>query len=380
MTHDAVLVIAWLVLAHFVADFVLQTGTIARAKSSRGSAALSGLLAHGAIVALCLVPAGLAFGGRGWLLAVVVGVSHVLIDRTKVVLTRRAAAAALREAREQHEGGEDPQPADHLGRAWTPRPAALFLVDQGAHLAVLGWAWAVLLATTPLTAGWTTTVDGWLDGWDRGAVHAIASAFVILASLAIVNVRAAALFVGILVRPVEVGVDGEHRWGGRVAPAAEPVAGGPASPAGAGSVGAGPGAASAGARNWTIRLGPLDARITAEPSAPEPSRPASAGPGGGPGSGAGSSAGGAAVTPPLGASARVGATIGILERILTVTFVMTGTDVAIGFVVAAKTLARFRLLDDRAFAEYYLLGTLASVSVAILSALAGRAALGLLLS
>jgi hypothetical protein len=86
------------------------------------------------------------------------------------------------------------------------------------------------------------------------------------------------------------------------------------------------------------------------------------------------------VTPPLGASARVGATIGILERILTVTFVMTGTDVAIGFVVAAKTLARFRLLDDRAFAEYYLLGTLASVSVAILSALVGRGALGLLLS
>ena len=57
-----------------------------------------------------------------------------------------------------------------------------------------------------------------------------------------------------------------------------------------------------------------------------------------------------------------------------------GTDAAIGFVVAAKTLARFRQLDDREFAEYYLLGTLASVAVAIVTALAGRAALSALLA
>ncbi|MBA2382863.1 MAG: hypothetical protein H0V73_12200 [Chloroflexi bacterium] len=82
----------------------------------------------------------------------------------------------------------------------------------------------------------------------------------------------------------------------------------------------------------------------------------------------------------MGASARVGSTIGILERLLIVVFVLTGTDVAIGFVVAAKTLARFRLLDDRDFAEYYLLGTLASVAVAIVTALVGRAALGALLA
>lgn len=346
MTHDAILVIAWLVLAHFVADFVLQNSAIAQAKSSHGFAAARGLLAHGVIVAACLVPAGLAFGDRGWLLAVVAGVSHVLIDRTKVVLTRRAAAAALGEARQQREGDEGPQPVDHLGRAWTPRPASLFLADQGAHLLVLGWAWAALLASTPLTAGWTTTVDGWLGGWDRVAVHAIVSGFVVFAALAIVNIRAAALFVGILVRPVEVRTDGEHRWGGRVARVADAPA-------------------SGGARRWTVRLGPLDARITAEANPVE--RPAA-------------ETTAPLVTPPLGTSARVGATIGILERILTVTFVMTGTDVAIGFVVAAKTLARFRLLDDRAFAEYYLLGTLASVSVAILTAIAGRAALAALLS
>jgi hypothetical protein len=82
----------------------------------------------------------------------------------------------------------------------------------------------------------------------------------------------------------------------------------------------------------------------------------------------------------VGLTARVGATIGVLERILVVVFVLTGSDVAIGFVVGAKTLARFRQLDDRSFAEYYLLGTLGSVGVAIVTALVGRAALGVLLA
>jgi hypothetical protein len=82
----------------------------------------------------------------------------------------------------------------------------------------------------------------------------------------------------------------------------------------------------------------------------------------------------------VGLTARVGATIGILERLLIVVFVLTRTDVAIGFVVAAKTLARFRQLDDREFAEYYLLGTLASVAVAIVTGLAARAALTVLLA
>jgi hypothetical protein len=73
--------------------------------------------------------------------------------------------------------------------------------------------------------------------------------------------------------------------------------------------------------------------------------------------------------------AQVGATIGVLERLLIVTLLLVGADAAIGFVIAAKTIARFRLLDDRDFAEYYLLGTLASVSVAIVTALAARAVL-----
>jgi hypothetical protein len=359
VTADPVLVLAWLVLAHLVADFVLQTGGIARSKSSHGSRAISGLLAHGVIVGICSAPVGLAFGAPGWGFVLIVGASHVVIDRTKVVLTRRAAAGALAEAHLRHEG---PQPPEHLGRAWTPRPAGLFLADQVAHLGMIGLAWAAIPPFAALQPGWVDTVNWALGTHDRAAVHQIVSLAVVLASLLIVNVRAASLFVGILVRPVEAGVDGEHRWGGRVAPAVGPgLSGSPA----AGGVAASP------ARRWSIRIGPIDARVTAEPEiGPAPAwLPAPS-----------ASTASAAAPAPLGVSARVGSTIGILERILIVVFVLTGTDVAIGFVVAAKTLARFRLLDDRDFAEYYLLGTLASVSVAIVTALIGRAALGVLLA
>ena len=76
--------------------------------------------------------------------------------------------------------------------------------------------------------------------------------------------------------------------------------------------------------------------------------------------------------PTTGSPARVGEAIGVLERLLIVTFMLTGAEAAVGFVIAAKTLARFKQLDDRGFAEYYLLGTLASVSVAIASALLAR--------
>ena len=73
---------------------------------------------------------------------------------------------------------------------------------------------------------------------------------------------------------------------------------------------------------------------------------------------------------------RIGAAIGILERIVIVTLVLSGALAGIGFVVAAKTLARFKQLEDRRFAEYYLLGTLASVTVGLVSALVAQAALG----
>jgi hypothetical protein len=60
-----------------------------------------------------------------------------------------------------------------------------------------------------------------------------------------------------------------------------------------------------------------------------------------------------------------GKTIGILERALIFIFVSTGNLSSIPFIVTAKSLARFRQLNDRDFAEYYLIGTLFSVLIAL---------------
>ena len=60
--------------------------------------------------------------------------------------------------------------------------------------------------------------------------------------------------------------------------------------------------------------------------------------------------------------------IGWLERALVVTFVVAGYPEGIGFLLAAKALARYpEIKDDRKahFAEYFLIGTLTSVSIAL---------------
>ena len=71
-----------------------------------------------------------------------------------------------------------------------------------------------------------------------------------------------------------------------------------------------------------------------------------------------------------------GRTIGILERVILLTLVIVGQWGALGFVIAAKSIARFKDLDHRDFSERYLIGTLASVLVAIASGLAVRGFLG----
>ncbi|HOI41249.1 MAG TPA: hypothetical protein PL168_11000 [Methanobacterium sp.] len=60
-----------------------------------------------------------------------------------------------------------------------------------------------------------------------------------------------------------------------------------------------------------------------------------------------------------------GALIGVFERILVFTLVMTDQYAAISIIFAAKSIARFSELNDRDFAEYYLLGTFASITIAI---------------
>lgn len=60
-----------------------------------------------------------------------------------------------------------------------------------------------------------------------------------------------------------------------------------------------------------------------------------------------------------------GRVIGFFERALIFTFVVYSQFSAIGFVLAAKAFARFKDLDNRDFAEYVLIGTLLSSSLAM---------------
>jgi len=63
-----------------------------------------------------------------------------------------------------------------------------------------------------------------------------------------------------------------------------------------------------------------------------------------------------------------GSLIGFFERALTVIFIHLGQYSALGFVMAAKSLARFKLLsEDQGFTEYYLIGTLYSILFALLA-------------
>jgi hypothetical protein len=61
-----------------------------------------------------------------------------------------------------------------------------------------------------------------------------------------------------------------------------------------------------------------------------------------------------------------GEVIGVLERIVTFVLVASGAFTAVGFVIAAKAAARFPLFKETAFAEYFLIGTLTSVGLALL--------------
>jgi hypothetical protein len=65
-----------------------------------------------------------------------------------------------------------------------------------------------------------------------------------------------------------------------------------------------------------------------------------------------------------GDSLRTGRIIGILERLLVFFLVAQGEWGAVGLVVAAKSIIRFKDLEQRNFAEYYLIGTLTSLLLA----------------
>ena len=66
---------------------------------------------------------------------------------------------------------------------------------------------------------------------------------------------------------------------------------------------------------------------------------------------------------------KAGRYIGILERYLTVIFFLLNQYTAIAFTLTAKSIARFKELEKADFAEQYLIGTLVSLLLAVLSAL-----------
>lgn len=65
---------------------------------------------------------------------------------------------------------------------------------------------------------------------------------------------------------------------------------------------------------------------------------------------------------------RPGFAIGIFERIIIVILTMNTEFAAMAFVMAAKSLARHKQLEEPSFAEKYLVGTLLSVAIAITAA------------
>lgn len=67
-----------------------------------------------------------------------------------------------------------------------------------------------------------------------------------------------------------------------------------------------------------------------------------------------------------------GRIIGVLERALALTLILVDEFGALGLITAAKAIARFRALENRDFAEYFLIGTLASMLHALMVGLGVR--------
>lgn len=63
-----------------------------------------------------------------------------------------------------------------------------------------------------------------------------------------------------------------------------------------------------------------------------------------------------------------GRLIGYLERSIAYLMVIAGQPTAIAFIIAAKAIIRFESAKDRPFAEYFLVGTFASILWAVVVA------------
>lgn len=64
-------------------------------------------------------------------------------------------------------------------------------------------------------------------------------------------------------------------------------------------------------------------------------------------------------------SPNVGSMIGMLERVIVAILLLCNQYSAIGLVLTAKSIARFKQLEEKGFAEKYLIGTLSSLLVSL---------------
>lgn len=65
--------------------------------------------------------------------------------------------------------------------------------------------------------------------------------------------------------------------------------------------------------------------------------------------------------------AKAGMLIGILERNIIVVLILMNSLSSIGFLIAMKALTRFKQFEDKTFAEYYLIGSMFSIIMALLN-------------
>lgn len=205
ITHpvDTMLVVAWLVFAHLVADFVLQNDWIAINKATGGRRGWAALGVHGLHVALCLLPAVFAFGAPGLAYLLLVSLSHMAVDRWKVQATRLAEARGQASARARlAQAGA--LPGSGLGAAWTPWPGMLFLADQALHLTIALVGWIVILEGAALSREFVDFVNAVIRTWDPTTFHAAVLTGVVLVSVFLVNTRGAFYFAMAMVTPREL--------------------------------------------------------------------------------------------------------------------------------------------------------------------------------
>ncbi|HEX6922459.1 MAG TPA: DUF3307 domain-containing protein [Bacillales bacterium] len=63
---------------------------------------------------------------------------------------------------------------------------------------------------------------------------------------------------------------------------------------------------------------------------------------------------------------KIGRYIGMIERLLIMIFIIQGTPYGLPFLIAVKSFTRFKQLENKQFAEYYLIGSMLSALIAVM--------------